>query len=203
MIQKRKPPVEKYVVATEQPRTRRVAFTAFAAGALLMWLATHFLGPKPPPEAQRTSGAPDVSALPPGEAAATLGNLEFNHAKWAAAAQLYERALAAGYDTPDVRTDLGTAYRHLGDAEKALAQYGIAQRKDPFHQASLFNQAVVFAEMLRDRPAAIQIAREYLRRFPQGRGADGARKIIAELEGGRIAPEKSTPEFLSAPKPEK
>ena len=139
--------------------------------------------------------------MSPGQAAATLGNWEYDHGNWAAAAEQYQRALAAGANTPDIHTDLGTAYRYLGEGDRALEQYGIAQRQDPFHQNSLFNQAVVYAELLHDRPRAIAAAREFLRRFPQSKGADSARKLIEELEGGRADAEKKLSEFLSSPKP--
>ena len=139
--------------------------------------------------------------MPPAQAAATLGNWEYDHANWPAAAEQYQRALAAGADTPDIHTDLGTAYRYLGEGDKALEQYGIAQRKEPFHQNSLFNQAVVYADLLHDRPRAIATAREFLRRFPQSKGAESARKLIDELEAGRGDAEKKLSEFLTSPKP--
>ena len=106
------------------------------------------------------------------------------------------------YSTPDLRTDLGTAYKNLGDREKALSEYGLAQRQDPFHQNSLFNQAIVHAE-LHDKPKALAAAREYLRRFPQGHGADSARTLISEIEGDGADVEKKLSEFLTAPKPVK
>ena len=201
MIQKRKSSVEKFVVATEKPRTMRFVIAAFLAGALATWAGSQFFAPPPAVRPAPTSGVPDVSALPPGQAAATLGNYEYDHANWTAAAQQYERAIAAGFDSPDLRTDLGTAYRYLGDADKALAQYGIAQRKDPFHQNSLFNEAVVYAELLHDAPRATAAAREYLRRFPQGRGADSARTMIRELDAENGGVEKRLTELLTKPKP--
>ena len=201
MSRTRKLPVEKFVVATEKPRTRAIAAASFFAGALLMWFWFHFFAaPKPLPA---TSGAPEVSRMTPAQAAVTLGNWEYDHANWPAAVQHYERAIAAGLDTADLHTDLGTAHRYLGHGDQALAEFGIAQRKDPFHQNSLFNQAVVYAALFHDRPRAIAAAREYLRRFPQGRGADGARRIIEELAGGDGEAEKKLSEFLTAPKPVK
>jgi tetratricopeptide (TPR) repeat protein len=202
MSRKRKSSVEKFVVATEKPRTKQIAAAAFLAGAFLMWLGLRVFTPAPVPEPRRaTPGAPDVSQMPSAQAAATLGNWEYDHANWAAAVEQYQRALAAGLDTPDIHTDLGTAYRYLGDGDRALEQYGIAQRKEPFHQNSLFNQAIVYAELLHDRPRAIATAHEFVRRFPQSKGAESARKLIEELEAGRGDAEKKLSEFLSSPKP--
>ena len=195
MSRLRKSSVEKFVVVTTKPRTREIAVAAFVAGGLL----GYFVGaPKAVPV---TKGAPDVSQMPSAQAAAAMGNWEYDHANWPAAVQHYEKAIAAGNDTADLRTDLGTAHRYLGHGDKALAEYGIAQRRDPFHQNSLFNQAVVYAEIFHDRPRAIATAREYLRRFPQGRGAEGAQKIIDELAGDGGGVEKKLTEFLTAPKP--
>ena len=202
MTRPRKTSVEKFVVTTEKPRTRAIAIGSFFGGALLMWIVMQFFTAapvvKPPPA---TKGAPDVSKMPDAQAAATLGNFEYDHANWPAAVRHYEHAIAAGFDTADVHTDLGTAYRYLGDGEKALAEYGIAQRKDAFHQNSLFNQAIVHAELLHDKPRAIAAAREYIRRFPQGHGVESARTMITELEGDGADVEKKLSEFLTAPKP--
>ena len=201
MTRPRKTPIEKFVATTEKPRTREIAIGAFFGGALLMWVVMQFFtgAPviKPPPA---TKGAPDVSKMPDAQAAATLGNWEYDHANWPAAVHHYERAVAAGYSTPDLLTDLGTAYKNLGDREKALSEYGLAQRQDPFHQNSLFNQAIVYAE-LHDKPKALAAAREYLRRFPQGHGVESARTLISEIEGDGADVEKKLSEFLTAPKP--
>ena len=202
MSRQRKPSVEKFVATTEKPRTREIAIGAFLAGVLLTWLVMQFFTAAPvvkPPAA--TKGAPDVTKMSEAQAAGTLGNWEYDHANWPAAIHHYEHAIAAGLDTPDIHTDLGTAYRYLGDGEKALAEYGVAQRKDPFHQSSLFNQAVVYEQLLHDRPRAIAAAREYIRRFPQGRGAASARTMASELEGDGAEAEKKLGEFLAAPKP--
>ena len=201
MTRPRKIPFEKFVATTEKPRTREIAIGAFFGGALVMWAVMQFFTAapvvKPPPA---TAGAPDVSKMPEAQAAATLGNWEYDHANWPAAIHHYERAVAAGYGTPDLLTDLGTAYKNIGDPERAFTQYGLAQRKDPFHQNSLFNQAIVHAES-HNAPKAIAAAREYLRRFPQGHGADSARTLISELEGDSAGVEKKLSEFLTAPKP--
>jgi tetratricopeptide (TPR) repeat protein len=204
MSRKRKSAVEEFVVVTEKPRTKQIAAAAFLAGAFLMWLGLRLFGPPPATQPRQNTGeAPDVSQMTPAQAASALGNWEYDHANWAAAAEQYRRALAAGADTPDIHTDLGTAYRYLGEGDKALEQYGIAQRKAPFHQNSLLNQAIVYAELLHDHPHAIATAREFLRRFPQGKGAESARKLIEELEAGHGEAEKKLSEFLSSPRPTK
>jgi tetratricopeptide (TPR) repeat protein len=202
MTRPRKITGEKFVATTEKPRTREIAIGAFLGGALLMWVIMQFFAPAPvvkPPAA--TAGAPDVSRMTDAQAAVTLGNWEYDRANWPGAIHHYERAIAAGFDTPDVRTDLGTAYKNIGNTDKALTEYGIAQRKDPFHQNSLFNQAVVHSEIPQNHAKAIATAREYIRRFPQGQGVESARAMISQLEGGGDDAAKKLSEFLTAPKP--
>ena len=60
-------------------------------------------------------------------------------------------AIAQGADTPDVRTDLGNCFRFLGQPQKALEQYAIAQKQNPQHENSLFNQISLYGDLLHDK----------------------------------------------------
>lgn len=202
MSRKRKLQTERFVVATEKPHTLRIAVAAFLIGAVATFLVMYLARPATPGTAPVIStGAPDVRQVPPAQAAATLGNWEYDRGNWPEAAAQYERALAAGLDNADIRTDLGTAYRHLGQGDRALEQYGIAQRMDRFHQNSLFNQAVVYAEVMNNPPKALATAREFLQRFPQSRGAESAKRLIAELENRQNEAGKKLGEYLNKPVP--
>src|ERR1041385_3932347 len=68
--------------------------------------------------ASPAAAPPDVSQLAPAEAARTLANWNYDQQNWRHAIEHYEEAIAAGADTPDVRTDLGNCYRFLGQPEK-------------------------------------------------------------------------------------
>jgi tetratricopeptide (TPR) repeat protein len=81
-----------------------------------------------------------------------------------------------------VRTDLGNCFRFIGQPQKALEQYKIAQRQNPMHENSLFNQTGLFAEVLHDDEQALTVAHEFLTRFPQSPRAESARQLIAQLE---------------------
>lgn len=83
---------------------------------------------------------------------------------------------------PDVRTDLGNCFRFINEPHRALEQYQIAQTENPMHENSLFNQAGLYAEVLHDNQRALAIAREFLKRFPQGDRAAAARQLISRLE---------------------
>lgn len=132
--------------------------------------------------ASPAAAPPDVSQLAPAEAARTLANWNYDQQNWRHAIEHYEEAIAAGADTPDVRTDLGNCYRFLGQPEKALEQYELAQKENPQHENSLFNQISLFGDLLHDPDRAAATARDFLARFPQSSRAEAARQRLAQLQ---------------------
>jgi tetratricopeptide (TPR) repeat protein len=162
---------------------------AFLLGAGGMWLIMRSSSPgrpgKPPVERLPQSPAtepPDVSQLAPADAARTLGDWNYDRHNWAHAIEHYQEAIADGDDNPDVRTDLGNCFRFIGEPQKALEQYQIAQTENPMHENSLFNQAGLYAEVLHDDQRALATAHEFLKRFPQSDRAAAARQLISNLE---------------------
>ncbi|MEO7723603.1 MAG: tetratricopeptide repeat protein [Chthoniobacterales bacterium] len=135
--------------------------------------------PMPAAAASPASAAPpDVSQLAPADAARTLANWNYDHQNWPHAIEHYEEAIARGADNADVRTDLGNCFRFLGQPEKALEQYEIAQKQNPQHQNSLFNQISLFAQVLHDHERAETAAHDFIARFPQSPQAEAARQLI-------------------------
>lgn len=129
----------------------------------------------PPPEL--------TAGQPPAQAARTLGNFYYDHQNWPEAIRQYEAALKLGSDDADIRTDLGNAYRFTGRPADALAQYTAAQRMNPAHEFSLFNQGGLYLEELHQPAQAIAAWQEYLTRFPQGSNVAAARQLIAQAQG--------------------
>jgi tetratricopeptide (TPR) repeat protein len=107
--------------------------------------------------------------MSPADAARTLADWNYDRQNWPHAIDHYQEAIAKGADNPDVRTDLGNCFRFIGQPQKALEQYKIAQRQNPMHENSLFNQAGLFAEVLHDNEQALTVAREFLTRFRKAR----------------------------------
>jgi len=163
---------------------------AFLLGAAGMWLlmrtsssGSRPAGPPMPrfaPTANTT--APDVTQLAPGDAGRALGDWYYDQRNFPLALQHYQEAIRRGTDNPDVRTDLGNCFRFVGQPQKALEQYETAQKQDPQHENSLFNQAGLFAEVLHDNQRAFATAHEFLARFPQSDKAAAARDLITHLE---------------------
>ena len=141
-----------------------------AVGAGVMWL---IMSQRTPPvqrpaftQTQTTPPVANVPGLSIAEAAVVRGNQAYDHQLWAEAIREYQDAIAKGADNPDVRTDLGNAFRFSGQPDKALEQYAIAQRQNPQHENSLFNQIGLYMDVMHDPIRAIPVCEEFIKRFP-------------------------------------
>ena len=160
-----------------------------AVGAGVMWLIMSQRSPSverptsfvaQSAQNQKSSApAADLSGLSPADAAVVRGNMAYDHQQWADAIREYQDALAKGRDNPDVRTDLGNAFRFSGEPEKALEQYIIAQRQNPQHENSLFNQIGLFMEVMHDPNRAIPVCEEFIKRFPNSEKVARAKEQLA------------------------
>ena len=162
---------------------------SFALGAGGMWLimrtsSSNASGKAPVERVASAPNAPppNVSNMSPADAARILADWNYDRQNWPHAIDHYQEAIAKGGDNPDVRTDLGNCFRFIGQPQKALEQYQIAQKQNPMHENSLFNQAGLFAEVLHDNEQALTIAHEFLARFPESPRAESTRQLIARLE---------------------
>jgi tetratricopeptide (TPR) repeat protein len=133
-----------------------------------------------------TDVTPNVSGMSPGEAAVVLGNFAYDHQRWPEAIRHYQEAIASGIDNADVHTDLGNAFRFSGQPEQALNQYAIAQKLNPQHENSLFNQISLFTETLNQPGRAVPVCEEFIRRFPNSDKLPAVREQLARAKG--IAP---------------
>ena len=130
-----------------------------------------------------TNAAPDVSGMSAGEAAVALGNFAYDHQRWPEAIRRYQEGISNGIDNADVHTDLGNALRFSGQPEQALQQYTTAQKLNPQHENSLFNQISLFTETLNESARAIPIAEEFMRRFPKSDKLPAVREQLARAKG--------------------
>ena len=170
------------------------AAAAFLAGGGIAWLVLRqpaaavptqpstFVIQQPAAGQVPTEAPPDVSKLPPAQAAVALGNWNYDGSNWVKAIEYYQQAISLGMDNADVRTDLGTAFRNSGQPQKAIEQYQIAQRENPQHENSLANTAIVYSDDLHDSVNAVKAWREYVRRFPNGDKASMAKQFLQETD---------------------
>ena len=115
------------------------------------------------------------------------GNQEEDQKQWPQAIASYQKAISEGLDNPDIRTDLGVAYFNSSHPQEALNQYVAAQRQDPNHENSLFNEASAYA-VLGDSKQAISIWHAYLQKFPSGQHVADAKNFIAVVQAHRSTP---------------
>jgi len=118
-----------------------------------------------------------------GQAALVLGNFAYDHQRWPEAIRRYQEAMANGLDNADVHTDLGNAFRFSGQPEDALNQYTIAQRLNPQHENSLFNQISLFTETLNQPARAVPICEEFIRRFPSSEKIPAVQQELTRAKG--------------------
>jgi tetratricopeptide (TPR) repeat protein len=102
-----------------------------------------------------------------------LGNVAYDVEDWNKAVDAYERALRLQSGDPNVLTDLGVAYRNLGNGEKALAMFGKALAKDPSHWPAAFNQAIVWGIDRGDKTRAKEILNKIKKEHPEVKSIDG------------------------------
>jgi len=95
-----------------------------------------------------------------------LGNLFYDGKEFPPAIQYYERALLIHPDNPDVRTDMGTAYWYMGNAEKALAAMETSLKYRPGHPQTLFNLGWVRWQGKQDPKGAIDAWQQLLKANP-------------------------------------
>lgn len=136
-------------------------------------------------DSQHQPPASLTAGMPPVQVALTLGNWYFDHEAWPNAVLQYRKALDMGLDNPDIRTDYGSALRFSGQPQKAMEQYRLAQKQDPKHENSLFNQGGVYASDFKDPAKAIAAWQQYIKRFPTGKSAAQA-KLLIEREQDKL-----------------
>jgi tetratricopeptide (TPR) repeat protein len=163
-----------------------VLSVAIGAGVTLLITSQRSNSDRHPPfssaPAKVPDAAPDVSGLSAGEAAHVRANSAYDHQRWPEAISEYQQAIARGVDTADVHTDLGNAFRFSGQPERALEQYQIAQRLNPQHENSLFNQIGLFVETLHQPGYAIPICQEFIRRFPASDKLPAVQEQLARIK---------------------
>ena len=166
-----------------------IVIVSAAMGAGLTWMFTSQRSSPPSrptlpsaSPARTTDAMPNVSGMAPGEAALALGNFAYDHQRWAEAIRHYQEAIGTGIDNADVHTDLGNAFRFSGQPQEALNQYNIAQKINPQHENSLFNQISLFNETLNEPMRAIPICEEFIRRFPNSDKLPAVREQLARAK---------------------
>jgi tetratricopeptide (TPR) repeat protein len=113
-----------------------------------------------------------------------LANYLYDLQQWQRAVEWYQRVLELEPKNVDARTDLGTAYFHLGRPREALQEYRKSLAIDPTHQPTMFNSIVVNLDGLHNVVAAQQ-AWDGLRKLNPG--YPGLDSLKSRLDAVRAA----------------
>ncbi len=107
-----------------------------------------------------------------------LGNAQMDSQKYAEAIISYQRALDLDPKNVDVRVDMGTCYRGVGQPQRALQEYQTAIKINDRHANAYRNAGVVLADDLHRNADAVKAFQRYLEISPD---APDAAQIQAEI----------------------
>jgi tetratricopeptide (TPR) repeat protein len=141
-------------------------------------------GPDPMKVASRIQNLKDVAQKDPKNLSAwvELGNLYFDSNQPKEAIEAYNQYLAVKPDNADVRTDIGTMYRKLGNFDRAIEEYKKAAQSNPKHINSRYNLGLLLLHDKQDIKGAIKVWEEYLKVDPKNERAGRVREQIDKLK---------------------
>ncbi|HLV87747.1 MAG TPA: tetratricopeptide repeat protein [Candidatus Sulfotelmatobacter sp.] len=95
-----------------------------------------------------------------------LGNVFYDAQQYQSSIPYYERALAIHPESPDVRTDMGTAYWYAGNADKAIEAMQTSLKYRPGHPQTLFNMGWILWQGKSDPKGAVAAWQQLLKANP-------------------------------------
>lgn len=129
------------------------------------------------PEAAKP-GKPDEF---PAETLAKANGL-YDQKKWTEARDAYLQYLASTPDDLDARTDLGVAFRELGESEKALKQFDCVLARDAGHWKTLYNKIILVGFDLNRKPEAEALLVKLRELQPGNADVEALAKALKEYE---------------------
>ena len=128
---------------------------------------------------------PAASAPTTKETWIALGNDRMDAQRFAEAIVAYQKALELDPDNVDVRVDMGTCYRGIGQFDRALAEYRKGLAINPRHPNAWRNSGVVLGYDLHKNAEAIKAFQKYLEVYPGSPDASQVLSQIASLKAGK------------------
>jgi len=111
----------------------------------------------------------------------SVGNLYYDAHQYPAAVDYYARALKASPSDAAVRTDMGTAFWYMGNADRALAEFDKALGFAPNNANTLYNRGLVRWKGKMDTAGAIADWEKLLATNPQYEGKAQVERMLAEV----------------------
>jgi len=120
---------------------------------------------------------------------AQAGNIYYDAQIFQQAVEYYKKSLAIKPNDSNVRTDLGTAIWHLGDADGAIAEFNKALQSEPDKAPALFNMGLVKWQGKMDIPGAIADWEKLLKVHPEYQDRSQVEQLLAQVkQHANIAP---------------
>ena len=112
-----------------------------------------------------------------------LGNLYYDAQQYPVAVDYYARALKARPADAAVRTDMGTAFWYMGNADRAIEEFNKALTYVPNNPNTLFNLGLVKWKGKKDAAGAAAAWKKLLAIDPGYEQKDQVLKMLAEVKG--------------------
>ena len=118
----------------------------------------------------------------PGNAALweQAGNFYYDAQQFKQAIEYYQHSLQLAPNNPNARTDLGTAYAYLGDADHAISEFQTVLKYDPKHTQAMYNLGLVEWRIKGDARAAIADWKKLLSVVPNYQNRAMVEQLISE-----------------------
>jgi tetratricopeptide (TPR) repeat protein len=111
----------------------------------------------------------------------SLGNLYYDAQQYPNAIQFYQRALQVKPGDAAVRTDMGTAYWYMGNADLAIAEFNKALGYVPNNPNTLLNRGLVRWKGKSDGAGALADWKQLLAANPNYDGKEKVAQMMAEV----------------------
>jgi tetratricopeptide (TPR) repeat protein len=111
-----------------------------------------------------------------------IGNLYYDAQQYPIAVDYYGRVLEVKPADAAVRTDMGTAYWYMGNADQALAEFNKALGYAPNNPNTLFNRGLVRWKGKKDGPGATADWQKLLAVDPNYAEKDQINQMLAEMK---------------------
>jgi cytochrome c-type biogenesis protein CcmH/NrfG len=116
------------------------------------------------------------------ETLAQVGNLYYDAQQFSSAAEYYNQALAVDPKNVGVRTDMGTAYLYMNDADRAIKEFETALKDNPKHGQAMFNLGMAQWRSKGDANAAIATWEKLIKTVPDFPQRADVEQMIAQAK---------------------
>jgi cytochrome c-type biogenesis protein CcmH/NrfG len=116
------------------------------------------------------------------ELLSAVGNLYYDARQYPVAADYYARALRLKPEDAAMRTDMGTAFWFMGNADKAIAEFDKALTSVPNNPNTLFNLGLVKWKGKKDAAGATAAWQKLLATTPNYEGKSQVEQMLAEVK---------------------